>query len=202
MPLTVDKNGLLFSNHSDSGYRFVTTFFDGPLVGKFIAFADVNGDRLQRMNLIHANRVTGFFGFKNVVALGIYSDVRDAAHVGQQFYGSGADERDSNLEALFAGNESVIVKPPSGWLHDPDYNQLESAKNRSIKRAASRAKINVQKTMYDFNKAHGAEYNVYPSDAAAIRDAMKSYLASLAKPKQIDAVEAARLAFEPYLKAA
>ena len=201
MATTTDKNGLMLSNSSDSGYRFVTTLFEGPLAGKFIAFADVKTDELQRFNMDRGNQITGFFGFKNVVALGVFDDVRAAAYVGQEFYGNDADHRDSNLYDLFSGDESVIPVPPKEWMHDPDFDSMARAK----KRVQKRAKVDVQQALHAFHKDHGADYNVKTNDRKVInniRANVTAYLGTLDKPKQSDANEAVRLAFEPYRKMA
>jgi len=195
--MATDKNGLQLSNQSDSGYKFVTTLFDGPLAGKFIAFADVLGDQRQYRNNEHGKRVDGFFGFKNVLALGVYDDVRDAAYVGQHFYGEDSASRNANIDALFEGNESVIPRPTGKpWQHDPDYSSIEKAKTRAKKRV----KIDIQQGLHSFHKAHGADYSVKATDAKAIRAAMKAHIDSIEKPKNSDVLEAARLAFEPYKK--
>lgn len=191
-----DKNGLELSSKSSSGYRFVTTFFEGTLAGKFIAFADVKEEGLQAQNLEHEKRITGFFGFKNVVALGIFDDVRAAAFVGQNFYGSNADNRDMNLEALFNGDDSVVPVPPAAWDHEPDHDRMAGAK----KRVARRANVDVQEALAAFYKEHGTGYNVKSTDAKDIRATMNAYLGTLDMPKQSDAAEAARIAFEPFKK--
>ncbi len=192
-----DKNGLEFSAQSDSGYKFVTTLFDGPLAGKFIAFADVLGDERQYKNNEHGKRVDGFFGYKNVLALGVYDDVRDAAYVGQSFYGEDSASRNANVDALFEGNERVIPTPPTKeWQHDPDYVSMEKAKVRARKRV----KIDIQQGLHNFHKANLGDYSVKATDAKVIRAAMKAHIDAIEKPKNSDVEEAARLAFEPYKK--
>lgn len=196
--MVTDKNGLILSNQSDSGYKFVTTLFEGPLAGKFIAFADVVGDERQHKNMQHGKRVEGFFGFKNVLALDVYDDVRDAAYVGQTFYGEDNAARNANVDALFEGNERVIptLIGKKEWQHDPDYANMEKAKTR----AAGRKTLDVQQAIHDFNKSNGADYTVKAADAKDIRTAMTDYLKTIKKPKNSDMMEAARLAFEPFRK--
>lgn len=192
-----DKNGLTLSNQSDSGYKFVTTLFEGPLAGKFIAFADVVGDERQHKNMQHGKRIQGFFGFKNVLALEVFDDVRDAAYVAQTFYGEDNATRNTNVDALFEGNERVIPTPPrKDWQHDPDYLTMEKAKTR----AAGRKTLDVQQALHNFNKSNGADYTVKAADAKDIRTAMVEYLKTIKKPKNDDMMEAARLAFEPFKK--
>lgn len=197
----VDKNGLLLSNNSDSGYMYVTTLFDGPLEGKFIAFAKVPEYLRDARSQFGASfdGSSAAFGYNDTLTLGIFDDVRDAAFIGQHFNGNSVEDKNDNLERLFAGLYGKLPKTPN-WSHDPNYQQMESARQRSIKRAASRAKIDIQKTLSAFHQEHGAEYNVKPTDAKAIRAFMNAYLGTIEKPKQADAIEAARLAFEPYKK--
>lgn len=126
----LDQNGLTLSNASDSGYKHVTTLFDGPLAGRFIAFADVTTNELQAMNKQYKHGIDGFFGFKNVVPLGVFDDVRDAAYVGQEFYGTSGDDRDENLEELFAGNTSVVAVPHGKWDNPADVVSMNKAKKR------------------------------------------------------------------------
>jgi len=195
--MATDKNGLTLSNQSDSGYKFVTTLFDGPLAGKFIAFADVVGDERQHRNNQHGKRVEGFFGFKNVLALGVFDDVRDAAYVGQMFYGEDNAARNANVDALFEGNESVVPhSPKKAWKHDPDYATMEKAKTR----AAGRVTLDVQAALAAFHKTNAADYSVKATDAKGIRKAMNDHLKTIKKPKNSDVMEAARLAFAPFKK--
>lgn len=195
--MATDGNGLILSNQSDSGYKFVTTLFEGPLAGKFIAFADVLGDQRQYLNSQHGKRVDGFFGYKNVVALSVHDDVRDAAYVGQTFYGEDSASRNANIDALFEGNESVIAKPIGKvWQHEADYASMDKAKARAVKRV----KIDIQQGLFDFHTANAADYTVKAKDAKDIRAAMKAHLDTIEKPKNDDVKEAARIAFEPYRK--
>ena len=194
--MKTDKNGLVLSNQSDSGYKFVTTLFKGPLAGKYIAFADVTGNERQYQNSLHGKRVDGFFGYKNVVALGAYDDVRDAAYVGQHFYGDSSSTRNANLDALFEGDESVIPVCQQKWNHDPDFVQMEKAKVR----AAGRVNIDVQQALSNFYKENSSTYKVSAKNAQAIRDSMNAYLGTIEKIKNSDMMEAARLAFEPFKK--
>jgi len=194
--MKTDKNGLILSNQSDSGYKFVTTFFKGPLAGRYVAFADVTGNERQHQNSLHGKRVDGFLGYKNVVALGVYDDVRDAAYVGQQFYGGDSGTRNANLDALFEGNESVVPICTQKWEHDPDLTQMEKAKVR----AAGRVNIDVQQALSNFYKENGSAYKVSGKNAQAIRDSMNAYLGPIEKIKNSDMMEAARLAFEPFKK--
>ena len=200
--IQTDKNGLQLSSNSDSGYKFVTTFFEGPLQGKFIAFADVTGDERQYKNSQLKTRVPGFFGFKNVMALGVYDDVRDAAFVGQNFYGEDSSTRNDNLDMIFEGSESVIPTPRVDWKHDPNYDQIEGARKRALKRNTNRVgKLDVQGAIAKFFKDSGADYNVGVKDAPAIREAMNDYLDTLGRsPKNNDLMKAAELAFEEYRK--
>jgi len=195
--MATDKNGLILSSQSDSGYKFVTTLFDGPLAGKFIAFADIVGDERQHRNSQSEKRVHGFFGYKNVMALGVYDDVRDAAYVGQAFYGEDNASRNANVDALLEGNELVVPVPPrKDWKHDPDHDSMKKAKSRASKRTT----LDVQSAVASFHKANGADYNVKASDAKEIRAAMTAYLKTIKKPNNADMMEAARLAFEPFKK--
>lgn len=195
--MATDKNGLILSNQSDSGYKFVTTLFDGPLAGKFIAFADVVGDDRQHRNNQHGKRVAGFFGFKNVLALSVHDDVRDAAYVGQHFYGEDNASRNANVDTLFEGNESVVPTPIGKvWQHDPDYATMDKAKTR----ATGRVTLTVQDALAAFHKANRANCNAKASDAEDIRNTMTAYLKGFKKPKNSDVMEAAKLAFEPYMK--
>ena len=60
--LPEDKNGLLLSTKSDSGYKFVTIMNDGPLEGKFIAFADLVGDERQYKGSQRRTKITMILG--------------------------------------------------------------------------------------------------------------------------------------------
>ena len=203
-----DQNGLEFSSQSGSGYKFVTTLLNGPLKGKFIAFADVHGDELQELNKEHGTRVPGFFGHKNVVALGVYDDVRDAAYVGQKFYGGSPEARDHNLRELFSGNESVVPKAPGHWKYEPDWDQINAAKEKMMgaakSRAATREKnkvtLDVQKALGLYYQQHKDEYNVPTQDAGKIRNAMNAIMARIKRPTNQDFMDAAQAAFAPYKK--
>jgi len=172
--MATDKNGLTLSNASDSGYKFVTTLFEGPLAGKFVAFADVKTAELQRLNKSHAHGINGFFGFKNVVPLGVFDDVRDAAYVGQTFHAGNADDRDDNLAELYAGNESVIPKSLTDWDNPADVT--------SMKKAATRAKTRRMGKTFDAKKAETAidkfannfkSYKIGNMDVRVILERMK-----------------------------
>lgn len=135
--MATDANGLILSNTSDSGYRHVTTLFDGPLVGKFIAFADVPAelqDDCQAHKLIHGRDV---FGFKNVIVLGIFDDVRDAAFVGQTFFGKSATNRNANLVSLFAGDKDVIPTQIPVWQHSSCAASVAAGAHRHANRSTT-----------------------------------------------------------------
>ena len=203
MTIKTDKNGLELSGHSDSGYKFVTTFLAGPLAGKFIAFADVKAGDLQELNQQYAGNIKGFFGFKNVVGLGVFDSVLDAAYVGQQFYGTCSDDRDDNLAELFAGNDSVVAEPDQQWDHEPDFDSMERGTKRAKYRAANpRAKkLSIQEAIVKFNKEHVGEYNVSIKEAPAIRKAMDIALRQvIGRVSNMDLLEAAEAAFAPFKK--
>ena len=127
----------------------------------------------------------------------MYDDVRDAAYVGQTFYGEDNATRNLNVDALFEGNESVVPRVPTKeWQHEPDYTSIEKAKTR----ASGRVTLDVQRALANFHKANAADYNVKASDAKAIRKAMTDYLKTIKKPKNSDVMESARIAFDPYKK--
>lgn len=135
--MATDSNGLILSKTSDSGYRHVTTLFNGPLVGKFIAFADVPvnlQDDCQAYKIQHGRDV---FGFKNVIVLGIFDDVRDAAFVGQTFFGKSAINRDANLTALFAGDTSVIPTQIPTWQNAPCAVSIAAGAQRHVSRTTT-----------------------------------------------------------------
>lgn len=198
MANTTDKNGLILSSQSDSGYKFVTTLFDGPLVGKFIAFADVVGDERQYQNSQRGRgRVKGFFGHKNVLALGVFDDVRDAAFIGQAFYGEDNAHRNNNVDMLLEGNEAVLPKlPRKKWEHEADKDSMDRGK----KRHGNRATIVVQEALAEFYKNNKDDYTVTAEDAVAIRSTMNEYLDAIKKPKNSDIRDAAKIGFEPFRK--
>lgn len=194
--MKTDENGLELSNQSSSGYRFVA-LYEGKT---FVAFADVVGDELQKLNQQHTS-ACDFYGFKNVVALGEFDDVRDAAYVGQKFYGSSVDERDQNLEEFFAGNTSVIATPPMSWKHDPDFIQIDRAKERTANRKNKVyvPKKDVQTALYDYYKDTQGQFKVTKDDTSAIRQVMEEYIDLLdGRPNNNDYMDAAKNAFEAY----
>ena len=206
-----DMNGLEFSSQSGSGYKFVTTLLNGPLKGKFIAYAKVSDPDMQEMNIETGSnkRIPGFFGHKDTVGLAVFDDVRDAAYVGQKFNSENPQERHNNLLELFSGNESVVPKSPGKWQYDPDWEQMNAAKEKMMgvaqSRAATREKnkvtLDVQKALGLYYQQHKDEYDVNPAqDATKIRNAMNVIIARVKKPTDQDFMDAAQAAFAPYKK--
>lgn len=140
--ISTDKNGLVLSNISSSGYKFVTQLFDGPMVGKWLAFADVPEElRAESREYKKTNGVYGTLGFDNVIILGVYDDVRDAAFIGQSFYGNNADDRNMNLEALFAGDTSVVPTQCPDWEHEACAASVAKATAKAIKRRTTTGSV-------------------------------------------------------------
>lgn len=137
--MTTDANGLELSNISNSGYRHVTVLFDDPeFSGMFIAFADVPVDLQADCREYKAKNGDSAFGYQNVVTLGVFADVRDAAYVGQTFYGLSVDDRNANLVELFSGNRSVIPANIPTWNHPANAATMAAAVKRKATRTVSR----------------------------------------------------------------
>jgi hypothetical protein len=137
--VSTDANGLILSNNSSSGYKFVTRLFSGPMVGKWLAFADVPEElRAESREYKKTNGISGTLGFENVIILGVYDDVRDAAFIGQSFYGNNADDRNTNLEALFAGDTSVVPTQCPNWNHEACAASIARATARATAKAMKR----------------------------------------------------------------
>lgn len=196
-----DKNGLQLSNQTNSGYKFVTTFFDGPNVGKFAAFAELTNDRMRELGRIYGKNFPGIADFQ-IITLGIYDDVRDAAHVGQRFYGKGTVDRNNNLQNLFDNRKGVISIPPLEWKHEPDLERMEAAKKRSEGTAINRAgKLDIQDAIGKFYSEHRSEYKISANDAPDIRKVMAEFLEALDRPtSNTDLLMAAEEAFLPYYR--
>jgi len=199
--MAIDRNGLHLSNQTNSGYKYVTTFFDGPYVGKFVAFADLTNDRMRELNRDFGDRYPGL-NDSHVVILGMYDDVRDAAHVAQTFQGEGTTDRNSNLLNLFDGRRETLSTPPEEWKHDPDQERMEAAKKRSEGNASNRAgKLTIQSALAKFHSNHALEYKISGKQAPVIRKAMAEYIEALEQPPtNADLLAAAEEAFRPYRK--
>lgn len=195
-----DRNGLHLSNKTNSGYEFVTTFFDGPYVGKFAAFADLTNDKMRELNRDFGALYPGL-NDSHICILGMYDDVRDAAYVAQSFQGEGTIDRNSNLQNLFDGRSEAIVTPPK-WEFEPDQERMAAAKKKTEGNASNRAgKLTIQDALAKFNNEHGAEYNITGKHAPAIRKVMADYVEALGQaPTNAELLVAAEEAFRPYRK--
>jgi len=107
-----DANGLELSNVSGSGYKYVSMVDTPQLKGKYIAFAKIDNEDLQQMNIESGSnkRIPGYFGHKNTVGLAIFDDIRDAAYVGQK----DASTIRAAIETIVAG----IKKPTDADFMD------------------------------------------------------------------------------------
>lgn len=198
--MAIDRNGLHLSNQTNSGYKFVTTFFDGPYVGKFAAFAELTNDRMRELNRDFGATYPGL-NDSHICILGMYDDVRDAAHVAQTFQGEGTVDRNANLQNLFDGRNETLATSPM-WDHTPDLERMEAAKKRTEGNASNRAgKLDIQSALAKFHGEHITEYNITAKHAPAIRKVMAEYIEALDQaPTNADLLAAAEEAFQLYRK--
>ena len=193
MKKVFDKNGLELSTKSGSGYKFVTIYND-----KFIAFADVP-EYLQEYRKINDN-ICDFYGFKNVVALGEFDDVRDAALVGQRFFGENIQERDKNLSSLMAGDRGVIPKANILWEYDRAEEYVQNAIEKKNKLQSNKGSLNIQTVLFEYYTINKDKFqNVTKNDIPEIRKDMIGYLEMSDKKNKTEFFKAAEYAFEKFV---
>ncbi len=184
-----DANGLRLSGVAGSGYYLVATLPFEEFAGKFIAYAYIADPDLQKagkdFERDHGPMVPGFFYIMaNVVGLGVFDDVRDAAYVAQEF------TEDDLYDLLLDGDESVIATPPAGGWEYPavDVPPREKRTRRGAKR------LDAQLALAQVWGVDRAAYSATMADAPALRKAIIT-----SDPHgNAEFLEAARMALESF----